>query len=405
MELMKQSGQVERAIGAMWIAILMSASILFGEASSQAAEDRLPPVPLPDLTIREQALFDEGRRLFEFQFSPREGLGPVFNRNSCAACHHKPTIAGHGPGYRSNMRYHVENNQATPAKLFHDKSFGGGPSETIPERARLSERKPPTLLGEGLVAAIPEEAILANEDPADRDGDGISGRAATKDGRVMRFGSQSHQGSIFEFVANALLNELGLTSPVLGFDQELPSPGVPMPTRLRIPQPNVSLDVVNKLRDFILLLAPPPRDTAVIGEPRVVRGEKLFHDLACAKCHVPSFRTMAQPPTDLATAGVLPALPALFDKELHPFSDFLLHDMGETLDDQVVLGQATSSEYRTPPLWGLRFHEGLLMHDGRGHNVEQAIVFHGGEAAGSRNRFLSLPLDDREALIDFLQSL
>lgn len=405
MEPMKELGRVERASGTMGIALLMSASILFGQAISQAAEDRLPPVSLPDLTAREQALFDEGRRLFEFQFSPREGLGPVFNRNSCAACHHKPTIAGHGPGYRSNMRYHVENNQATPAKLFHNKTIGSGPSEAIPDRARLSERKPPTLLGEGLVAAIPEEAILANEDPDDRDGDGISGRAATKDGHVMRFGSQAHQGSIFEFVADALLNELGLTSPVPGFDQELLSPGVAVPPRLRVPQPNVSLDVVSKLRDFILLLAPPTRDTAVIGEPRVVRGEKLFHDLACATCHVPSFRTMAQPSTDPATAALLPALPALFDKELHPFSDFLLHEMGETLDDHVVLGQAKSSEYRTPPLWGLRFHEGLLMHDGRAHNVEQAIVFHGGEAASSRNRFLSLPSDDREALVDFLQSL
>lgn len=385
-------------------ALALGGVMFLGSPASQARDDKDPPVPLPELTAREQARFEEGRVLFEFQFSPREGLGPVFNGRACVACHHAPSIGGNGPGYRSNIRYHERNDSGTVATLFHDKSISGGPAENLPEGAALSERKPPTLQGDGLIAAIPEDAILAHEDPDDRDGDGIRGRAARKDGQLLRFGSQAHQGSLFEFVADALLNELGLTSPIPGFDQEVVPLSAQMLARLRVPQPNVTIEVAQKVRDFISLLAPPPRDQETIGAPQVARGEKLFGDLACAKCHVPMFKT-ASPIPPVAKPGDLPPFPALMDKELHPFSDFLLHDLGDTLDDKVTLGVAKSSEYRTPPLWGVRFHQHLLMHDGRAHNLEQAIVFHGGEAARSRNKFLSLPADDRQALIEFLRTL
>lgn len=384
--------------------IVLGAVMFVGSPSGHAKDDKDPAVPLPELTAREQARFEEGRVLFEFQFSPREGLGPVFNGRTCAACHHAPSIGGNGPGYRSNIRYHERNDPGTDAKLFHDKSISGGPSESIPEGVRLSERKPPTLQGDGLIAAIPEDAIVANEDPDDRDGDGIHGRAARKDGQLLRFGSQSQRGHLFEFVADALLNELGLTSPVPGFDQELVPLTSQLLAKLRAPQPNVTVDLVQKVRDFIALLAPPSRDQEAIGEPQVARGERLFGDLACAMCHVPTFKTVSQIPP-ASKPGDLQPFPALMDKEIHPFSDFLLHDVGETLDDHVALGVAKSSEYRTPPLWGVRFHQHLLMHDGRAHNFEQAIVFHGGEAARSRNKFLSLPADDRQALIEFLRTL
>ena len=137
----------------------------------------------------------------------------------------------------------------------------------------LFRSRPPFLFGLGLVEAIPEEDLLANQDPKDEDGDGVSGRAAlNKEGRLMRFGSQAHQVSIFLFVADALLQEIGLTSPVPGFENELhpPTPGIS--SKIVIPQPNVTLETVQALTDFITFLAPPPPKTEGINEERVQLG-------------------------------------------------------------------------------------------------------------------------------------
>jgi CxxC motif-containing protein (DUF1111 family) len=373
-------------------------------AAQRAGQDRQPPVPLPGLTAEERARFEEGRRLFEFEFTPRDGLGPVFNARSCAACHHIPMVGGHGPGYRSNIRY--LDGQGTQGQLFHDKAIGGMPVPALPDGAVISKRKPPSLLGLGLVEAVPDEAILAHADSEDRDGDGISGRPAIgKDGRLMRFGSQAHVGSLVEFVADALRQELGLTSPVPGFEEEpVPLP-FPVPPRLRrVPSPNVTLETVQKLVDFVALLAPPPRGTSEFGQAQSARGENLFRELACAACHVPSFRTGAQP---VSRPGLLQpsSARALLKRDISPYSDFLLHDMGPALDDKVSLGVARTTEYRTPPLWGLRFRQHLLLHDGRANNIEQAIVFHDGEGAASRKRYLQLPPEERRALIEFLKTL
>ena len=96
---------------------------------------------------------------------------------------------------------------------------------------------------------------------------------------------------------------------------------------------------------------------------------------------------------------------SLLNKDVRPYSDFLLHEMGSTLNDGVSLGVAKPGEYRTPPLWGLRFRLHQLLHDSRGNSPEQAIIFHGGEAARSRNAFLALPAEDRQALVEFLRRL
>ncbi len=389
---------------ATWGAVVLLLAFGSSPAVSQAKEDRQPPVPLPGLTAEERARFEEGRRLFEFEFTPQDGLGPIFNARSCAACHHIPTIGGHGPGYRGNIRY--LDGHGTQGKLFHDKAIGGMPVPALPDGAVISKRKPPSLLGVGLIEAIPEEAILAHADPGDRDGDGISGRPAIgKDGHLMRFGSQAHVGSLVEFVADALRQEMGLTSPMTGFEEETAPMPFPAPPRLqRVPSPNVMLETVQKLVDFIALLAPPLRGRSEFGEAGLARGEKLFRELACATCHVPSFRTDVRP---VARPGMLQpsSVRALLDRDIAPYSDFLLHDMGPTLDDKVSLGVAQTSEYRTPPLWGLRFRQHLLLHDGRANNIEQAIVFHDGEAAASRKRYLSLSAEDRKALIEFLKTL
>jgi CxxC motif-containing protein (DUF1111 family) len=368
----------------------------------EAKENHQPPVPLSWATADDKARFEEGRQLFELPFTPREGLGPVFNARTCASCHHIPSIGGHGPGYRGNIRF-AEGNQ-TAGRLFHDKSILGGAAEALPDNAKLSKRKPSTLLGLGLVEAIPQEDILAHADPEDRNGDGIRGRAVYKDGHVLRFGSQAQVGSLFEFVADALRQEMGLTSPVPGFQQESGSVELPVFFKSRIPEPNVSAVTVRKIVNFVSLLAPPTRGLPLIDDSQVAKGERLFGQLACVKCHVPAFRTSTKPFMRAGDSSPV-SNPAFLNREVATYSDFLLHDLGPTLNDGVALGLSRPGEYRTTPLWGLRFRQNQLLHDGRANNIEQAIVYHAGEASRSRNRFLTLPMEDRRALIEFLMTL
>lgn len=388
----------------LWLGLLMTAFLIAPALSAPLGKKaHSPPVPLPWLNAEEKARFEAGRELFEFRFTPRDGLGPVFNGRTCEACHHTPSIGGHGPGYRANIRYLLPSNGGTQGLLFHDKSIAKGPAEPLPENAILSKRRPPTLMGLGLIEAIPDEALMAHADPDDRDRDGIRGRAAMQEGRLMRFGSQAHVGTLFEFVADALRQEMGLTSPVTGFTTETADGELPIFARKRIPQPNVSLEVVNHLVDFVSMLAPPERSTALGTDGQVIRGENLFQHLACATCHVPTYRTATMPINQPAQRTPMPD--AVLNREIHPYSDFLLHDMGTTLNDGISLGVAKPAEYRTPPLWGLRFRLNQLLHDSRGSNPEQAIIFHEGEAAQSRNAFLALPAEDRRAVLEFLKTL
>lgn len=389
-------------LGFVMGAIGLMATLGAQEVSAEKTDG--PPIPLPGLSSEELGRFEKGLEIFEHRFHPSEGRGPLFNRPSCHNCHEKPTVGGLGPEYRSNILMTIEGSFDEPT-LFHERSNRNGPAENIPKGAILSKRRPPFLFGLGLIEAIPDEAILAQADPNDDNGDGIRGRAAMKDGQVMRFGSQAHQGSIFMFVADALLQEIGLTSPVPGFENELPAPSnVDTSFKFDIPQPNISVDTVQALTDFITFLAPPSRKTENLNEEKVRRGEEIFHQVRCASCHTPFFTTSATPAVDDQLGRNIDS-PAILNKEIHPYSDFLLHDLGENLNDEVALGDAEPSEYRTPPLWGLRFQKNQLMHDSRAASIEQAILYHGGEAAKSRSAYLALPQKDRNALREFLRSL
>jgi CxxC motif-containing protein (DUF1111 family) len=387
-----------------FIISVLGASIALNVQPVTAAENDQSPIPVQGLTAEELSRFQNGQELFEHRFLLQEGRGPFFNQTSCHNCHRKPTVGGFGPEYRSNIQVGTRGNPGE-TNLFHERSNRNGPSEDIPAGSLLSKRRPPFLFGLGLVEAIPEEAIRANEDSDDQDGDGISGRAAfNKDDQVMRFGSQAHQPSIFIFVADALLQEIGLTSPVSGFKDELhpPTPGISK--RITIPQPNVTLDTVNALTDFVTFLAPPPVATENLNAEWVQRGQVIFHNLRCSTCHTPSFVTSSEPVVD-ENLGTNITSPALLNQEIFPYSDFLLHDFGPNFNDGVALGVAGPSEYRTPPLWGLRFHKNQLLHDSRAANIEQAILFHSGEAAQSRSQYLALPASDKRALREFLESL
>jgi CxxC motif-containing protein (DUF1111 family) len=351
------------------------------------------------------ALFQEGKALFERHFTDNEGVGPRFNGRSCVECHNHPlingvsTLGGFGAGYRSNLRFHKEPTDLT-GTLFHEKAIRNLPLPPIPDASLISKRRPPALLGSGLIDAISDEAILANQATS-------GGRAAMVDGQLFRFGSQAHVKSLFDFVAGALFAELGLTSPVPGLNLEPIHPDLPLNFQSRIPQPNVTMDTVQKMVDFIALLAPPsPVPPATPQQATDIRaGEQIFRGMGCARCHVPTYQTRAVSPPQGQIGPSSIVWPALLNKEIRPYSDFLLHHLGSTLDDGVTLGVARSFEYRTPPLWGVGSRHGTLMHDGRANNVHHAILYHGGEAAGSRREYLSLNGANRHLLITFLESL
>ncbi|MBR45915.1 MAG: hypothetical protein CMM31_05450 [Rhodospirillaceae bacterium] len=263
----------------------------------------------------------------------------------------------------------------------------------------LSPRVAPALPGSGLIAAIPEAAILARADPEDADGDSISGRAnfvwdTVNEGmRLGRFGWKANQAGLRQQAAAAAFGDMGLTSALY------PGPLCPPAQRACRAAEAGGVELagprLTALTAYLRYLAPPERQ-AVSGA--AARGEALFHGIGCAACHTPSYRTAADPET------------ALSGRDIAPYSDFLLHDMGDGLADNRPEFAATGREWRTPPLWGLgslkavNGHE-FLLHDGRARGVAEAILWHGGESALARNAFRTLPATEREDLLAFLRSL
>jgi CxxC motif-containing protein (DUF1111 family) len=364
--------------------------------------------PLPFLTPAQRLRFDIGRGIFQIQFTPQTGLGPLFNAVGCAACHEAPVVGGggnndpaeggedveihatafHGAGRCDDLAAvggQVIQKQVTPAlgDILHITS------EPIPAAATDSgHRTTPDIFGFGLLDAVPDAEILARADPLDLDGDGISGRPnRTPDGRVGRFGRKAQAATLREFNTDAFVMEMGITNP--GNQTEQTVGGEPLPAGVDpLPEPEISLEQFNAANAFVRFSAPPPQEPLdAVG----VVGSLVFVKIGCASCHVPTLVTGAS------------RVAALRFQVVRAFTDLLLHDMGPDLAD-ICLGRARPSEFRTEPLMGLRFVTAFL-HDGRAATVEQAIELHGGEGTRARNHFLRLTSFERLALVQFLQSL
>jgi CxxC motif-containing protein (DUF1111 family) len=274
----------------------------------------------------------------------------------------------------------------------------------------LSPRVAPQMIGLGLLEAIPAADILAREDPDDANGDGISGRAniviSTEFGVPMlgRFGLKAAAPTVREQSAGAFSGDMGLSSPLrtapwgectaAQTDCRRAPHGQEPGVRDGLEVDAASFDLVASYSRN--LGVPARRD---VDDPTVLRGKEIFHAAQCAACHVPAHVTHR-----------LEGQPEQSFQLIWPYTDMLLHDMGPGLADGMPEGRATGSEWRTPPLWGIGLTQQVsghtqFLHDGRARSLIEAILWHGGEAQGSRDTVVALPKADRDALIAYLESL
>ena len=260
--------------------------------------------------------------------------------------------------------------------------------ERLPDTVRISPRVPPHVYGLGLLEAVAEADILALADPDDLDGDGISGRPnrvwneALQDYSLGRFGWKANSPNLLQQTADAYLNDMGVHSPM--FPAEDGSTEIDAAT-------------LHAATAYSQTLAVPAR--AAIDDPDVHHGETLFAGAGCTACHVATF-----------TTADTHAYPALRGQVIRPYTDLLLHDMGEGLADDRPDYEASGREWRTPSLWGIGLAQTVLpysgyLHDGRARTFEEAILWHGGEADDARASFEALSADDRRAMVRFLSSL
>lgn len=396
------------------------------------------------------AIFNRGWVTAPASVSDFDGLGPLFNAGSCSGCHFKdgrgsPPEKDDEPFLSMLLRLSVPGTTEVGAPLpeptygdqLQNDAIRGIAAEGVP-RVRYAEqpgtyadgtpyalrvptyvveqpgygplaagtmvspRAAPVLAGLGLLEVIPEASILANADPDDRDRDGISGRAnrvwdeSLKAVVLGRFGWKANQPSLLQQNAAAFVGDMGITSSLFSAET---CTGAQEECRLapRGNDPQLRDDLGAQVLFYSRTLGIPARRG--VTEPKVRQGRKTFDRLGCGSCHTPTFET-----------GDSPEFPELAHKIVHPFSDLLLHDMGPELADGRPDFDASGSEWRTPPLWGIGLVKTVnrhtyFLHDGRARGFAEAVLWHGGEAAKARDAFKALAAADREALVSFLESL
>lgn len=402
----------------------------------------------PKLSFQERTKFFVGQSFFDQSWivAPsstvaRDGLGPFFNARSCASCHFKD---GRGKPPKEGellesmlLRVSVKDkdNNFVPSHIYGDQIQGFGINNLKGEadigveytdikgsyndgekyilkkpiykitklnygnnegELFISPRVSPQMIGMGLLEDIPENDIISFSDPDDKDKNGISGRPnyvwdiEKNEFSLGRFGWKSNQPTVKQQVAGAFSGDMGITSsmfPKEGFstiqeeffkDKNIVSGGEP--------------EINDKNLDSVILysknLAVPVRRN--ISDPKVTEGERIFKELNCNSCHR----------TDIKSGNQI----------IHPYTDLLLHDMGDDLSDNRPDFLAEGNEWRTPPLWGIGLFKTVnnhtnYLHDGRANNLTEAVLWHGGEAEKSKNDFKALNKNQRDALIKFLESL
>ena len=391
-------------------------------------------------TLRRASL---GRELFVANWTPKgpgsrealDGLGPLFIVDSCATCHpasgQPPTLHPNGsigPGILLRLAQQQDDQDTWLADPIYggqlqSSSTAGMRFEgsvrwssqitaeglqqlhytiTTPGHGPLSPttssgaRRSPNLIGMGLLDAVPDATLHQLADPDDLDQDGISGRVhevwdvASQTHRPGRFGWKALHSSLLQQSAGAFSEDMGLTSSL--FPHSICTAAQTGCLPEEEDAPDVSQSALEAVDRFLASLGVPARD--IPDQQKFDAGRARFHDLGCAACHTPSLTTSPD------------AEPSTFaSQRFWPYTDLLLHDMGEALADIPEQG-ASASEWRTPPLWGLRFIAaqpgGRFLHDGRARNLHEAILWHGGEALAAQRRYKSLSPAQRDELIAFL---
>ena len=408
------------------------------------------------LTASQQTDFGIGNSFFRQSWitSPatataRDGLGPFFNAISCASCHFKdgrgrpPSFDGelgtglllrlsllendpHGgnlpdpiygnqlkdvaisgqvvPGaysitYENYTETYADGTQVTLRKpIYTIKNLGYGP---LASAVQVSPRIANQMIGMGLLEAIPEATILGFQDISDANGDGISGKAnyvfdvSSQSTKMGRFGWKANQPTVKQQVASAFSGDIGITSSIfpnenlpVGFDgSTIPNGG----------NPEITDETLNKVILYSSSLAVPARRN--VAAPNILAGKKIFEEIACNKCHIQKM-----------TTSNTYYIEAFRNQVIRPYTDLLLHDMGTKLADNAPDYLASGTEWRTPPLWGIGListvnGHSFLLHDGRARSIEEAILWHGGEAEVAKNNFKNLTLSDRNKVLEFLNSL
>jgi CxxC motif-containing protein (DUF1111 family) len=371
------------------------------------------PTGFDDLTngFTTQEQFDADRDIFTEQEFKADGLGPVYNAQSCGECHQNPTTggisqitelrAGHFNGFTfvDHPGGSLINDRAINAN-FQERVLGGNEVRTF--RTSLNT------LGDGFVECIDSNMLVAisNSQPAGQRGTFIQVPVLESNNAVRggRFGWKNQHASLVSFAADAYLNEMGITSPLQPTDNNSNGSnvvnGVAVNDGVTDPE-NDGTDVA-AFANFMRASKAPPRDAVLAATADAVAGSNLFNQIGCAICHVRSITTA--PPGTVINQGAFTVPAALGNKIIHPFGDFLLHNVGT--GDGIVQngGQGTRNQVRTAPLWGMRSRD-RLMHDGESLTRNEAILRHGGQANGVINNYQSLSTAQKSQLITFLNSL
>lgn len=379
-----------------------------------------------------------------------DGLGPTFNANSCAGCHFKdgrgappaddqeeflgllvrlsvPGEDAHGgpvgePSYGGQFNHRsilgvpaegtsrvsyvevpgefgdgMQYSLRKPTYEFGSLAFG-----SLSPNVMISPRTAQAMVGLGLLEAIDEATIVALADENDEDRDGVSGRPnrvwdpKSQTTQLGRFGWKANQAGLEQQSSGAFLGDIGITSPLFP-DENCPSVQTECASAINGGVPEIDQDKIDEVTFYSRLLAVPARRD--FQDADVLQGKALFAEAGCASCHVPKLVT-----------GELVGIPEVSGQTVRPFTDLLLHDMGDELADGRPDFLANGREWRTPPLWGIGLvhvvngHTNFL-HDGRARDLIEAVLWHGGEAEASRELFRVMSKAERAALIRFLESL
>lgn len=389
--------------------------------------------PAANLTAEQRNRFQAGRSPFDFRWDAPQ-LGTLFNNVSCLGCH---AVGGRGstqigtglasqalvraslptgepgdpggpipvPGFGTQLQDHatvglpevrVMVTWIETSVMYDDGELVamreprldiiGADSTPLPGSTRFSFRTAPPVIGMGLLEAIPESTLEALADPDDADLDGVSGRTnlvwdPEKGATVVgRFGWKANVSTLHLQCAGAAANDIGLSNAVF-------------------PEIDGQRDLNDQqLEDMVFFMATVAVPASAPRDAEALHGRSLFQDFGCASCHVPTLETGDHPVGPVA------------NQTIHPYTDLLLHDVGDRLTDARPDFVAEGVEWRTPPLWGIGltqtvFPMATFLHDGRARTLEEAILWHGGEAMTAREAFRMADRSDRAALIAFLETL